>query len=451
MKKITKAKLSVMGLGKLGACYAAFYASKGYQIIGFDVKEEHVQAVNEGRAPVQEPELAELIAANRKRISAASDPEKLIGMSDVTFIVVPTPSKKDGSFSTAYVVDVAKKIGPALRTKKGYHLLVLVSTVLPEDSRNAIIPALEKYSGKKCGVDFGYCYSPSLIAIGDIIGNLRNPDFLFLGAYDKKSGNMLEEIYQDIYGGAAPIERMSVESAELAKISLNSYVTMKITFANILGEICSRLPHANVDDITGALGKDKRIGQRYFRSGLGYGGPCFPRDNFAFANMAMRRGIKTPLALATHTLNELIPAKVSRFIASVSQRKKHRIGILGISYKPKTTHFEESQALKITQQLLKKNYRVTLFEHMGHDHAKEILHNTVTYAASFQDLLDKSHVMLVSNPDPLFARLPHAFNKSTAKKTIIDPWGMFRQDQFPKHVTYISLGRTPLKNDPRLT
>lgn len=439
MKQKNK-KISIIGLGKLGACYSAFYASKGFPTIGHDVNELNVSAINEGMSPVVEPGLAELIKENRERIEATTDVGRLITESDVTFLIVPTPSKKNGLFSVDHIVSAARAIGPHLKKKKGYHVFVLVSTVLPGDSRSAIIPAFEKYSGKKCEKDFGYVYSPSLIAIGDILKNLEYPDFLFMGSHDDKSREVVTSIYGEIYP-EKPVEHGSIESMELAKISLNSYVTMKITFANILGELSSKIPHADVDEVTGALGKDRRIGAAYLKSGLGYGGPCFPRDNFAFVGMAKRHGIKTPLALATHNLNNKVWEKNLSEILKASFKPKTIIGVLGVAYKPNTTLTEESQALLITKKLIKQGCRIILYEPLGHRESEGILKNKVIYSTDLADTVKKSDVVFVSNFDKAFKKIPSLLKNTRVKKVVIDPWGMFTKKDFSKNITHISLGR----------
>lgn len=437
-----KKKVSVIGLGKLGACYATFYASKGYQVIGYDINSKNVDLLNKGFAPVRETGLSELVRAHHDRLSATTDMAKVIGETDVTFMIVPTPSKDDGLFSDEYVLSVARTVGPHLERKNDYHVFVLVSTVLPGDSRTRIIPTFERYSGKTHGKDFGYVYSPSLVAIGDILHNLEHPDMLFLGATDEKSRNIVEEIYTDIHPMKTS-ERMQIESAEIAKISLNSFVTMKITFANTLGELCSKIPHADVDEVTRAIGKDKRIGSAYLRSGLGYGGPCFPRDNFALANMAKKRGTRLPLAvaLATHYLNHKV-WKNALTVLLKHGGTTSTYGVLGISYKPNTTVSEDSQARWITEGLVKRGRKVVLFEPMGHHHeAIHILKKTVRYADTLTKLVKKSDIIFVSNADEKFAALPKIANAAKGKKTIIDPWGMFKKADFKKNVTYVSLGR----------
>lgn len=439
-KILPQKNISVFGLGKLGACYAAFSADNGIKVIGADIDDEKVKAINQASAPVIEPGLDIMIKKNKNRLSATTDFREPILKTDISFIVIPTPSKKDGSFSLNFIVDFAKKIGPFLKKKRTYHLFVLVSTVLPENSREIIIPAFEKYSQKKCGKHFGYCYSPSLIALGNVLSNLQNPDFLFLGSYDKKSGDILEKIYKKIYSPKTKIKRMSVESAELAKISLNSYVTMKITFANVLGELCPNITNADVDEVTRAIGEDKRIGPYYFKSGLGYGGPCFPRDNFAFANMAQKRGIKAPLALLIHKINESIPQKIVNLIKSFSLEKNTTIGILGLAYKTNTPIVEESQGLKIALALQKQKFPVIVFETLGYDYAKPVLKENVNYAKSLIDLLNKSNVIFIANPCKEFLPIAKLLKKQKKRKIVIDPWRLFKYEQFGKNIKYIPLG-----------
>lgn len=441
-KKSAKGNVSVIGLGKLGSCYAAFYAGKGYNVTSFDVDPLKVKAVKSGKAPVIETGLSELIEANHERLKATSDSSGLVKYSDITFIIVPTPSKKNGLFSLEYVLSVAKAIGPEMKKKDRFHTIVLVSTVLPGDSRKYIIPAFERHSGKKCGEEWGYAYSPSLVAIGDILYNLNNPDFLFLGASDEKTRAEVAKIYTDIHP-TKPIEHMNLESAEIAKISLNSYVTMKITFANMLGNLCSMIPNADVDQVTSAIGKDKRIGTSYFRSGLGYGGPCFPRDNFALANISKKFGSYLPsvISLATHRLNNSIWKRVADQILELTN-KGDSIGMTGISYKPRTCVTEDSQALFIAEELIQRKRQVVLFEPAGYKlEALRILKDKARYVESLADLTKKSKLIFISNNDKAFSSLPDLIRGKKGSTTILDPWGMFRPGQFGKNVVYISIGR----------
>ena len=221
----------------------------------------------------------------------------------MSFVIVPTPSTKDGTFSTDYVEAVAAEMGSILRTKDAYHLIVITSTVLPGDMKQ-IQDLLERTSGKICAKDFGLCYNPDFIALGSVVRDFLNPDMILIGESDKKAGDALENIHKNLINNKPNIHRMSFYNAELTKIALNSYCTLKITFANTLAEICENMPGGNVDHVTDALGDDSRIGRKYLKGGLSYGGPCFPRDNRAFAKSAEKFGCNTPLAVRTDQIND---------------------------------------------------------------------------------------------------------------------------------------------------
>lgn len=433
-----KKNISVLGLGKLGACYAAFYASKGHTVLGYDINKDTIRTVNAGQAPVDEPNLGAYIKKSRGRFSATDDISRIINETDITCLIVPTPSRKDGLFSLAAILKAAAAVGPFLKKKKGYHTFVVVSTVLPGDSRNRIIAAFERASGKKCGRDFGYVYSPSLIALGTVLRNLENPDVLLLGAFDKRSYRAVETMYKNIYP-RHEIEPLTLEEAELAKISINSFITMRLSFANTLGLLCEAIPHANVDAVTRVVGKDSRIGKKYFSAGLGFGGPCFPRDNKAFSVMASQFGVPALQARATDTVNAEVLRRTILFVnkkaAGVS---RPAIGFAGASYKHGTANTEESHALAVAQAISHK-HKTLIYEPRGTSEVKRSLGNTVTYVPSLQDLVKKSNIIFLSNPDPLFASLPKLIKNE--EKIIIDPWGMFRDARFGPKVDYCAPGR----------
>jgi UDPglucose 6-dehydrogenase len=229
---MARGTVSIIGLGKLGASMAAAMASRGLHVIGVDVAPRSVELLNQGKPPVVETDLAEYLTRHRKNLEATTDHRNAIRNSDITFVIVPTPSDERGAFSIKYAISAFRSIGEALREKDGYHTVVLTSTVLPGSTRFGLLPIIEEASGKTCGKDFGLCYSPEFIALGSVIHDFLNPDFLLIGEFDRKSGDVLTEYYSRIMENDPPVKRMSIENAELTKISLNSYVTMKITFAN---------------------------------------------------------------------------------------------------------------------------------------------------------------------------------------------------------------------------
>lgn len=413
--------ISIVGLGKLGSCMAAVYASKGNTVIGCDLNPSSVEAINQGRAPVSETNLPSLIEQTRGRLKATTDTADAIRQSDLTFVIVPTPSLPDGSFSTKYVQMACRDIALALKTKEGYHLVVLTSTLLPGDCETHLIPTLEQYSGKSCGTDFGFCYSPLFIAIGSVIKNLLHPDFFLVGECDKRSGDLLESFYRTVCDNEAPVRRMSVPSAELTKISVNSYITMKITFANMLGEVAERIPGVDVDDVTRALGSDTRIGGAYLKSGLGYGGPCFPRDNRAFAHMAKSRGVEVPFAARTDEYNKSIMRRWAETVMSVASKGQDVIAMIGISYKPDTAFSEESQAIGIARILVAKGYNVHVHNPSGNEHARTLLGDSVTFHDTLTPCLEQASIVFLGLPMAQVIE-PLAQLRKIKMVKVIDPW-----------------------------
>src|SRR5262249_45222460 len=245
-------RVNVVGLGKLGAPLAAVLASRGFSVIGLDVNKVLVDALNAGKMPIVEPQLNELIAANKERLSATMDANQAIQKSDASFVIVPTPSDSTGFFSNRFVLQAMATLGKALRAKQGYHMVVITSTVMPGSTGSEIKAALEAASGRKVGPQLGLCYNPEFIALGSVVRDMLYPDSILIGEGDAKAGDMLQTIYLQMCEKKPPVQRMNWVSAELTKISVNTYVTTKISYANMLADICDRLPGADVDVVTRA-------------------------------------------------------------------------------------------------------------------------------------------------------------------------------------------------------
>lgn len=434
-------RISVIGLGKLGASMAAAFAERGFGVIGVDVNHQSVELVNHGRAPVQETDLDKMIASNKDRIRATLSHEDAILDSDISFVIVPTPSDERGAFSLQYAEWAFKEIGKAIGKKKDYHNVVLTSTVLPGSTRQALLPILEKESRKKAGRDFGLCYSPEFIALGSIIRDFLNPDFTLVGELDEKCGRQLEELYGRVIHGDRPCARMSLENAELTKISINTFVTTKIAFANMVAEICEKLPGGDVDVVTNALGLDSRIGRKYLTGSIGYGGPCFPRDNVALSFIARELGVDAKLAQTTDSMNRSIAAKVTARILPML-RKGATVGILGLSYKPFSHVTEESQGLYIAKNLAKHGLRVVAFDPMAGDMSVNEIRRNIVVLDSIEDCLKQSEAVLITTPDPFFAQLAQeAFKNEWNEVLVFDFWRLLRAKlENAPGVKYIGVG-----------
>ncbi|MGJ4941597.1 nucleotide sugar dehydrogenase [Bradyrhizobium sp. HKCCYLS1011] len=353
--------VSVCGLGKLGACIAATMAARGFHVVGVDIDREKIKKINEGLAPLDEPLLAETIRAGQPRLRATLDPRETVA-TDATFFIPPSPSLADGSFSNEFLLKAMQPIAKAMKDAgKRDHLFVCSSTTTPGAVDAVLIPMLERELGGVCGQDFGVCYNPEFIALGDVINGLLDPDLVLIGESDPQSGAALEQLYTQYNRNSPRIARMSIVSAELTKISLNSYITMKISFTNQLRLIAARHPRADIHAILDALGSDSRIGKKYLRAGLSYGGPCFPRDNRLLAYTARQVGLEAPLAEASDRINERTKQELVEKVQQMA-RPGEAVAVLGVSYKPNTHITEEAAGLFLAQQLKRRGYRVLIHD-----------------------------------------------------------------------------------------
>lgn len=439
---MTVTGISVAGLGKLGLCMAACFADKGYRVVGVDVNPDVVEAVNRGESPLCEPGLADLLSRLRGQLVATSDYREAMEGSQVTFIVVPTPSRPDGTFSTQYVEQAAREIGTCLRWKNDFHTVVLTSTVLPGETRGTLRPLLEAASQKRCGLEFGLCYNPELIALGSVIRDFSNPEVAMIGESDLRSGETVAGIYRNVCENSPTIVRTSFENVELAKIALNSFVTMKISFANTLAAACERLPTGDVDVVSHILGLDSRIGARYLKGGLGFGGPCFPRDNKAFASFARRIGCQARLAEASDEVNRSQTARLLEKVRGVlGTVKGRRIAVLGLTYKPDTDISEASQSLEIAGSLREEGASLTVYDPAGMARANGVLGPDVKYAGSAQECLQGADLCLLTTPWEEFRNLePQDFLNGAGVPLLLDCWRLLRTNEFPAELQYLGVG-----------
>ncbi|MHB8512023.1 MAG: nucleotide sugar dehydrogenase [Actinomycetota bacterium] len=432
--------ISIIGLGKLGASMAAAIAAHGYNVIGVDVLDRAVSDLNAGRAPVQETGLDDLVAANQQRLRGTTNVEEAVSESSISFVVVPTPSDDRGAFSLRYATEAFRHIGAALANKSEYHLVVLTSTVLPGGTRYGLLPILEQESGKKAGRDFGVCYSPEFIALGTVLRDFQNPDFTLIGEFDDRSGEMLEQFYVSVLDNGAPSKRMSIENAELTKISINTYVTMKITYANMIADLCERIPGGDIEVVSDAIGSDARIGRKYLSGGLGYGGPCFPRDNVALAFLSRTLGGEAGLAEMTDSMNRAFPHRWVDRLRKIAP-SNGTVAVLGLSYKPMSHVVEESQAIQIANAIAKAGFSVVAFDPLANQSARKVLDDKVQILDSVEACLQKAAVVVIATPDPAFRGIGPEHLKGSGTVAVVDFWRLLDGAALKAHgVNYVAAG-----------
>jgi UDPglucose 6-dehydrogenase len=436
-------RVAVVGLGKLGAPLAAVLASKGNDVLGIDVNPEVVRRLGEGVAPVQEPGLQDLVTANAERLEATSELEAA-ARCDVTILLVPTPSDERGAFTNAFVLDAVERVGRGLAGRDDHHVVVVASTVMPGSCEAELRPALEQASGRQVGESLGLCYSPEFIALGNVIRDMLEPDMVLIGESDTRAGDVLEALYAGVSENDPPFRRMSLVNAELTKIAVNTYVTMKISYANTLADLCERLPGADVESVTDALGLDTRIGGKYLRGAIAYGGPCFPRDNKAFAVIARDLGTEAPLAEATDAINEAQSQRLARLVLS-HLGANDAVGVLGLSYKPDTAVVDESPGIALAALLAENGVReINVYDPVATDAATLVLGAAARPCTSAGEVLERSDVVVITTPWREFAHLPvERVADRDRKPVVIDCWRLLG-DEAGDEIELVHLG-TPLE------
>lgn len=441
-------RCSVVGLGKLGSPLLSVLASKRFPVIGVDLNAKIVHSLNTGIAPYFEPDLQEYINKGKSFLRATTSIEEAILESELTFVIVPTPSNSSGFFSNEHILSALENIGKALRKKSSYHVVNITSTVMPGSCEGEIRQCLEQASGRRVGSNLGLCYNPEFIAIGSVIKDMLNPDLVLIGESDKKAGDLLEKIYRNSCNNNPSIQRMNLVNAEITKLSINTFVTTKISYTNMLADMCDNIHGADVDVITKALGKDRRIGNLYLKCGVGYGGPCFPRDNIAFAALARSVGASAEFAETTDKINNYQAERLIKIIEKhVPQKRK--IAILGLTYKPNTNIIEASQSLALINNLLQLNYTLYAYDPSGMENAKAVFHEQVTYLDSAEACANNVDLMIITTPWPEFSQISiSALQRSGKRLAIIDCWRLLDPAKYSEVVDLIYPGKSPARVIP---
>lgn len=417
-KNISVKTLAVFGLGKLGATLAVVLGEAGHQIRGYDPSPLAVESLNQGEPLIFEPGLADLMASTKDKVSAYLRSEDALRGTSGAFIIVPTPSGPDGAFDNTFVISALRDIGKHLALHPRSFTIVISSTVMPGSCNEVFIGELEVASGVTVGSTLSLAYSPEFIALGSVINDMKHPDLVLIGESDPSAGDFVEEVSRSVVQNKPEFRRMSLASAELAKIAINTFVTTKISYANMLSEICDQLPGASIDDVTAAVGSDARIGRSYLTAGLGYGGPCFPRDNKALAVAALSRGVNAEIAVATDLINDRQIERVVKLVLQHSSRGDS-VAIVGLAYKGGTPLLEASQAMEIARQLIAEGRNVFGLDEL----VRQATHGSnlegITLAKDTTEIAH-ARVLVAGSKEKLSRLIP----REHLPKTVIDLFGV---------------------------
>ena len=406
-------KISIFGLGYVGAVSAGCLASDGHEVIGVDPNKTKVDLINQGTTPIIEKDIGEMIAATVKsgHLRATADVRDAVFGSDMSLICVGTPSQLNGNLDLSHVRKVCQEIGAAIREKDSFHVVVARSTMLPGSMRALVIPTLEAASGKVAGVDFGVCNNPEFLREGTAVYDYYNPPKTVIGESDEKAGALLVQLYEKM---DAPLVRTDVETAEMVKYTDNTWHAVKVAFANEIGNICKAV---GIDGhkVMEIFCQDTKLNLSpyYMKPGFAFGGSCLPKDVRALTYKARSLDLDLPL------LNSILPSnqrQVEKGIKMIVDKGARKVGILGFSFKAGTDDLRESPLVDVIEYLLGKGYELKLYDKnvnlaaltgANQDYIlNHIPHISKLMVTNMQDVLDFADTIVIGNGAAEFKTVP---------------------------------------------
>ena len=377
--------VAVIGLGKLGLPLAALLASSGNRVKGYDLLGSVRESIRDRSFNSQEPGLESLLNQDIS-LEIVDDIGATVKDVEIVFIIVPTPSLESGHFSNQHLLSAVTEVAKSI--EKSQRIVVdIVSTVMPGSCEGPIKEALESGSGRKIGSSLGLCYNPEFIALGSVIKDMQYPDMHLIGESSHWAGAVVEQALKSIVKINPPVRKMKLKEAELVKIAVNNYVTMKISYANSLMQGSVRLGGVDIDVVTDAIGLDSRIGNKYLKAAAPYGGPCFPRDTRALNALYKDLGLSDSLSQATEEINGAHADFVADLVTGRVETGA-KIGIVGLSYKVGTSVVEDSPGLAIANSIKSRGFQVIFWDDEGAEIEIESPDSLTKDASHFISLAD---------------------------------------------------------------
>ncbi|BBT18617.1 GDP-mannose 6-dehydrogenase [Metapseudomonas otitidis] len=405
-------RISIFGLGYVGAVCAGCLSARGHEVVGVDVSSTKIDLINKGKSPIVEPGLEELLQQGLKtnRLRGTTDVAAAVRDTDMSFICVGTPSKKNGDLGLEYIEGVCREIGFALRDKAERHTVVVRSTVLPGTVKNVVIPIIEDCSGKQAGVDFGVAVNPEFLRESTAIKDYDFPPMTVIGELDKTSGDLLETLYREL---DAPIIRKDIEVAEMIKYTCNVWHAAKVTFANEIGNIAKAV---GVDgrEVMDVVCQDHKLNlsKYYMRPGFAFGGSCLPKDVRALSYRASSLDVEAPLIGSLMRSNS---AQVQKAFDIIAAQDKRKVALLGLSFKAGTDDLRESPLVELAEMLIGKGFDLRIYDRnveyaRVHGANKDYIESKIPHVSSlldsdFDGVVDNADVIVLGNRDELFAPL----------------------------------------------
>ena len=431
--------ISVTGLGYVGLSTAVAFASRGLRVTGYDVDEAKVAKINRGETTFHEPRVGEMLRASLKRGFRASAQPSL---ADVYFITVGTPSLPDGGVDLSFVMSAARDIGRALGETEGYRLVVVKSTVPPGTTEGVVKPLIESESGRSFGPTLGLAMNPEFLREGSAIEDSLHPDRIVVGETDVRSGDSLLKLYKRVYGPRMPkVLRTNPVNAELIKYANNSFLATKVSYINMVANLCEKIPGADVEVIARGIGMDKRIGKAFLRAGAGWGGSCWPKDLMAMKSKFREVGVDAPLIDAAQKVNDSQPLRLvqaaKELLGDITGKK---IAVLGLSFKPDTDDIRGAVSLSLIRALLTGGALVRVYDPVAMDSVRDLFHQEIDFASSPIEAIRGSECCILVTEWEEFGMLrPRDFASNMLSPVVVDGRRVFDPAKM-RGVQYAAVG-----------
>jgi UDPglucose 6-dehydrogenase/GDP-mannose 6-dehydrogenase len=426
-------KVSVIGTGYVGLVSGVCLAEKGHHVICVDSDAGKVERISRGIPPIFENGLQPLL---RKHIGGAlqatTDLRRAVLDTDLSLIAVGTPF--DGSeIDLRFIREAARQIGEALHQKKGYHVVVVKSTVVPGTTDEVVLPILEQASGKKAGPDFGVGMNPEFLTEGEAVGDFMNPDRIVLGGIDEKSIAKLDELYSGFEG--VDRVRTNPKTAEMIKYASNSLLATMISFSNEIGNLGAALGGIDVVDVMRGVHLSNYLSVRmndgsrknpgivsFLAAGCGFGGSCLPKDVKALVAHGRKAGLPMSVLDSVLQVNEHQPEQI------IALLKKHhaslrgiRVAVLGLSFRPDTNDMRESPAIPVLRSLAREGASLKAYDPAAREEAREIFRgDSVRICDDLQETIAGADAIVLVTRWNEFQRVPELVNGRTPQPLVVD-------------------------------
>lgn len=432
----------------MGLVNAVCFAHKGYRVIGIETDQNRLKQVRNAEPPFFEPSLPDYLKdAIDRNLLLATDDSSLNAQADCCFIAVETPSMPDGSADLSAIEAATSAAGRSLRNSTKNQLVVILSAVPPGTARNIITPILEKESGKSKGDGFNLCSNPELFAQGDAIHDTEYPDRIIIGG-DEPDASRLEGFYKEFCGDSrCVILRTTHENAELIKYANSAFIATKVSFINFIADIAERVRFADVRVIAEGIGLDERISPGALHAGIGWGGPCLPKDTRALTEFSKRCGVESNLIQAVSAVNDAHHYKTVKLAKEMlGSLKGNRIAVLGLAFKSATDNVKDASSIRIIKDLLVEGAHVVAYDPKSVNHAKSILGNKVEYANNAVECIERTDCCIVVTEWDEFKQIPpETFRRKMSRPIVIDGRGIYNVDAFSQagvRLSGIGVGQT---------